>query len=240
MKASVIIITKDQKHFLKKSLPILLKQNLKGGCEIIVVDSGSTDGAKEYALSMGAKLVEYKGKWNYARAANMGVKEARGKFVIRLSGDVIPLKKDFLSQMIKPFEDLKVGGVYGRYTISGKRGYGYPDFWESWRFPKKQTRYSVRQYFLMGLLGIGGVHVYNFAGGCCAIRREIWKKRGFNEKLIAGEDAEYAWFLHVIGYDIVCNPSAVVLHEHKIKRVKKRVKKMRTFLGLSRWQVVFT
>ena len=33
---------------------------------------------------------------------------------------------------------------------------------------------------------------------------------------MAGEDSEYAWFLHTVGFDIVFNPEVKVIHEHKI------------------------
>jgi glycosyltransferase involved in cell wall biosynthesis len=233
--ASVVIITKNQKNYLQKTLPILLGQDFEGGFEIIVVDSGSKDGAREYVESLGVRLVNYEGEFNYARAFNLGASKAKGKFIVRLSGDVIPLKKDFLKQITRPFRDSEVGGTYGRYTISGGKGYGYPDYWPAWRFPKKEKKYHIRSVFLMGVPGIGGLRVYDFAGGCCAVRREIWEKRGFNERLIAGEDAEYAWFLHLIGYDIVCNPKAVVLHEHKINRSKTA----RAYLGLNKWNLIF-
>ena len=59
-----------------------------------------------------------------------------------------------------------------------------------------------------------GKNVYEFAGGCCAVRKSTWEN-DLNERLLAGEDAEYSWFLHLIGYDIVYNPKAVALHEHK-------------------------
>lgn len=57
MDASIIIITKNQKKFLKQSIPRLLHQSYKGSYEIIVVDSGSTDGAVEYCKEQNIKVV---------------------------------------------------------------------------------------------------------------------------------------------------------------------------------------
>jgi len=246
MKASIIIITKDQKNLLQRSLPVLLSQDFEGGCEIIVVDSGSTDGARGYLESLPVKLVKIRPEtFNFAKAFNTGAEKAEGKFLVRLSGDVIPIGEGWLNEMIRPFEDPGVGGTYGIYTITGREGYGYPDFWPAERFPQKLTKYSVRPTFLMGinLFGIefgddkAREKAFNFAGGCCAVRKNIWQKRPFNEKLLAGEDAEYAWFLHLIGYDIVCNPKAKTIHEHKLARSKDN-----SFLasrGITKWQWVF-
>jgi len=237
MNASIIISTKDQKSYLQKSLPVLLNQNFKDKYEIIVLDSGSTDGAKEYIESLPVRLIKINPKsFNYSHALNVGAQKAQGEYLVCLSGDTIPIGRNWLSEIIKPFRDPKVGGTYGIYTISGRKGYGYPDFWPAERFPKRLTRYSVKP----PLFGNFETRrkVYNFAGACCAIRKNIWQKRPFNERLIGGDDAEYAWFLHLIGYDIVCNPKAKVLHEHKISR--SREKSLIGRLWLYRWQRILT
>lgn len=234
MDASVVIITKNQKPFLQKSLPVLLSQNFKEDYEIIVVDSGSTDGAREYAKSLPVKLLELEPEhFNFAKAFNLGAEKSRGKFLVRLSGDAIPLGKNFISEILKPFKDPRVGGAYGRYTISGRKGWGYPDFWPAIRFPKKLTRYRVKPTFLMGIKPWEyREKIYDFTGGCCAIRRKIWEKRPFNEELIAAEDAEYSWFLHLIGYDIVFNPKVKVIHERKLSKGKVSQR-------FSKWQLIF-
>src|SRR3990172_10003220 len=116
MEASIIIITKDQKEFLQKTLPVLLNQEFKGKYEIIVVDSGSTDDALQYIKSLPINLVQISPEtFNYARAFNTGSKKAKGKLLIRLSGDCLPQDNFFLKEILDGFEDTKVGGTYGRY-----------------------------------------------------------------------------------------------------------------------------
>lgn len=246
MKASIIIITKNQKGHLQKTLPILLSQEFDDKYEIIVVDSGSTDGAIKYIESLPVHLVKIEPKeFKFAKAFNIGTKNAKGDYLIRLSGDAIPIGDTFLLEMVQSFKDKTVGGVYGMYTITGREGYTYPDFWSADRFPKDITRYKATPTFMMGVNFFGlefgddkvREYAFNFAGGCCAIRRSVWMKRPFNENLIGGEDAEYAYFLHLIGYNIVCNPEAKVIHEHKIKA--NRENSWHGNLGLSIWRWVF-
>ncbi len=225
MLASVIIITKNQKEYLQETIPVLKNQKVQGDYEVIVVDSGSTDGAVEYAKKMQVKVIEIDGKnFNYARAFNIGVKKARGEIVIRLSGDCRPKRNDFIWQMTKYFRDKKVGGVYGKYTVSGRTGYGYPNGWEEDKFGNKEKRIVSKKRFLSGLIETGEERqkLFSFAGGCCAVRRDLVNKRPFNERMKEGEDGEYAWFVHLMGYDIVYNPSAEVLHEHRLKKVNSK------------------
>lgn len=237
MEASVVIIAKNQKTYLEQTLPMLKAQSTP--CEIIVVDSGSTDGAREYCLKQKVKLVDFsKEKFNYARAFNVGAAKAQGKYLVRLSGDCVPQDRDWLQAMLEPFADPKVGGTFGKYVGTGRKGYSYPDYWPEWRFPKTLKRYSVNPSYFMGLNFFGisvSPSLWEFAGGCCAIRKAIWDKRPFNELLISGEDGEYSWFLHQIGYDIVCNPRATVTHEHKIDRLKSIV----NYTGLTGWGMTF-
>lgn len=199
-------------------MPILLKQDLKGGYEIIVVDSGSTDGAREYIKTLPVKLVEIHPRvFNYANAFNAGAKLAKGEFLVRLSGDAIPVRNNFLKEITAPFSEDKVGGVYGKYTVTGREGYQYPGFWPASEFPDKTFRISiVPNPFKMLFCQKHRHKVLRLAGACCAIRRETWEQKPFNENLVAAEDGEYAWFLHLSGYDIVYVPGALVIHEHPV------------------------
>lgn len=237
MLASIIIITKNQKEYLQQSLPALLQQELKEPYEIIVVDSGSTDGAIEYVISLKKiKLVKIDGSpFNYARAFNTGATHTTGTFLVRLSGDCIPLEKNCLEQLLQPFKDPRVGATYGKYTISGRKGYGYPAFWPASRFPSQIVKYSFGRKWFLGLFETGKTrdNVYALAGGFCGVRKKIWEKKHFNERLLEGEDAEYAWFLHVSGYDIIYTPHAQALHEHKIIHHAK-------VMTRSNWVILFT
>lgn len=241
MKVSVIIIAKNQKHFLLKTIPLLQKQTQKS--EIIIVDSNSKDGTLEYLNKEDVTVVEYdSARFNFSHAFNMGAQRATGDILVRLSGDAIPQAKTCIEELIKPLNDKKVGASYGKYIISGKKGFSYPDFWPESRFPKKITRYHVNPPFLAGVNIFGweinrkhNAEIFNLAGGFCAVKKTIWKKRPFNEDLWSGEDAEYAWYLHMKGFDVVYTPHAEVLHEHPVTTFSH--KNYTDYLNI--WQLLF-
>ena len=235
MQASVIILTKNQKELLRQSLPILLNQEIIHDNEIIIVDSGSTDGAVEYIKTLPVKLIQIQPeKFSFPGSFNLGAKQATGEILIRLSGDAIPQNKDFIFEMISPFQEASVGGVFGRYVISGKPGYEFPNFWKKWMFPDNKIIYPpIKNPFLNFEVSLRSVL---FAGGCCALRRKLWVKRPFNEKLIAAEDSDYGFFLRLMGYEVVYNPRAIVLHEHPIVRNHPNKFSWLIHFGISRWQ----
>jgi rhamnosyltransferase len=221
---SVIIITKDQKDYLSKSLPILFKQKLFGELEIIVVDSGSPKDVIEFYKKFNLKIVKIKpNNFNFSYAFNKGASVAKGKYLIRLSGDVIPQKLDFVKQLISPFSDPKIGATYGNYQVIDKTQ-DYPPFWSQKDFPSNSIRHHVKFTPLSGIFEKSikdYQNIFKLAGGCCAFPRLIWKKRPFNQKMKNSEDAEYAWYIHSLGLDIVYVPQAKCVHQHpKIDKTK--------------------
>ncbi len=59
--------------------------------ETIVIDNASTDGGTEYLSSLGSKIVLIKNQENlgYAKACNMGMKIAKGRYILLLGSDTI-------------------------------------------------------------------------------------------------------------------------------------------------------
>ncbi|MDD4937743.1 MAG: glycosyltransferase [Candidatus Shapirobacteria bacterium] len=236
IEVSIIIITKNQLGILQKSIPAIKAQKSSKEFEIIVVDSGSTDGAVEYLKDQKVNLIQIKPEeFGYAKAFNIGVKKAKGKYLIRLSGDAIPANNNWLEEILIDLENPNVGAVYGKYVISGRAGYSYPDFWSADKFGNEKKIFSIKPN--LGVL-FKMDKVTSLAGAGYSIRKSIWDKRNFNESIISGEDAEYAFFLHFINYDIVYNPKVVLLHEHLITHDKPNLLSYLKFVGISKWQFV--
>jgi len=83
---SVVIITHNEETNIARTLASVQSLVADGKGEIIVVDSGSTDGTVEIAKSSGAKVFieEWKG---YAAQKNSAIEKAEGDWILSLDAD---------------------------------------------------------------------------------------------------------------------------------------------------------
>lgn len=83
---SVVIITYNEEANLPRTLASVMPLVRDGRGEIIVVDSGSTDGTVEIAKSFGSKVFveEWKG---YAAQKNSAIDKASGEWILSLDAD---------------------------------------------------------------------------------------------------------------------------------------------------------
>ena len=111
---SVIILTKnagDQFENLMKKLNNQTYQDF----EVVVIDSGSTDKTLEIAREYGCRIYRIKPEeFHHSRTRNLGAELARGDYLVYITQDALPLNDNFLEMLIKPLEDDKVAGAYGR------------------------------------------------------------------------------------------------------------------------------
>lgn len=202
---SVIIITKNQKHYLQKTLKVLRKQIIPD-FETIIVDSGSTDGALELYRKFPCRLVNLPShNFSYANAFNQGAKKARGKILLRLSGDAIPGDRFFLQNMSQGIEDPKVAGICGSYVT----------------LHHKSLEYKVIHLFLQSFKKrVFFKQPFPITGGCLAIKKSLWQKHHFNETIGYGEDLEWLFWALKQRLGFIYEPKAWAYHEHSPKSLR--------------------
>lgn len=197
--ASIIIITKNQKNYLKQSLPLIFSQTFSN-FEVIVVDSGSRDGSLELLKKYPVKLVKIKPEeFNYAYAFNQGASKARGNYLVRLSGDALPRDKFWLGNLIKNFKDERVAGVYSRWI----------------NFPEANLIDRFIVWVCMPKEKMIFKKAPNWNGASGALRKDLWQKYPFDERLSFCEDLDWSRKVQRDGYLIVYEPTSVVYHSHR-------------------------
>lgn len=206
MRASVVIITKDQRAFLRRSLPMIAAQRgfeNEAGPEVIVVDSGSTDGAREMVRDWGrARLVEIApSAFSYARAHNAGAARACGEFLVRLSGDAVPATEGWLLHLLEPFSDPSVAATWGSQILPPNvrnplERLAQRLLYDNARRPRRHVRDTT-------VLGCN-----------MAVRRSLWEEHPYDERLPQAEDYAWTHHWHRRGWVSVFVPDAPVLHGH--------------------------
>ncbi len=194
--ASIIIRTKNEAANLGRTLTGVLGQ-VTAPHEVIVIDSGSTDGTLDVARRFPVTIMEIAPEeWNYSRALNRAAEQATGDVLVCLSAHCEPVTEAWLGSLGRHFADPLVAGVWGPNLRPGRD--------ELVPGPPQRQ-----------LPGTYTVHNRNWglSNGNSAVRRSRWEQVPFDEGLPATEDK--AWGLAMLdrGYVIVHDPEAAVWHE---------------------------
>lgn len=105
VEASVVIPNWNGLDLLKICLPSLKKQSFSN-FEIIIVENGSTDGSAEYIEKYfpEIKIIKLSRNIGFSPAVNLGIKKAKGKYIILVNNDA-ELDKDCLYFLTKAAKD---------------------------------------------------------------------------------------------------------------------------------------
>jgi rhamnosyltransferase len=190
---SVVIRAKDEAESIGRTLDLLRSQTIES--EIIVVDSGSTDGTGEIAREHGAEVIWIPAEsFTFGGALNTGTEAATAPIVVALSAHAFPKHDRWLEAMVEAFDHPKVACAVG-----GER---HPDGGMiDGRL--EQDAELARRHPWSGYS--------NAAGG---YRRELWEQYPWRTDMPGTEDKEWAWHWLQQGYVCVIAPELKVEHDH--------------------------
>ena len=119
VETSIVIRTLNEAKHLESLMQGIHSQSYRDW-EIVLVDSGSSDGTLEIAEKYGARIFHIpKDEFTFGRSLNMGCAEARGKYLVFASGHVWPITNNWLKNITRPFDEKSVAMVYGRQRGTG-------------------------------------------------------------------------------------------------------------------------
>lgn len=208
METSVVIPTKNGARWIGDCLEAVHSQKGVGPVEVLLVDSGSTDGTLEIAKKYPVRIVEIPAQdFHHARTRNYAATMTLGKYLVFLSQDAIPLDSSWLGTMLHNFADGAVGAVYGkqvpRLGSTRERQTALNTMYGTDRVVKEP---SSKQSL--------GYRYYHFSDANAAIRRTVWEATHFPEELKVFEDLGIAKRILDKGWHIVYEPNAGVIHSH--------------------------
>ncbi len=184
---------------LRETLPAL-KTQAHRNWELIVIDSGSTDGSIDLIRQAQPRVfIQIKPEeYNPSRVMNQGMELARAEFAIFLNADATPQGPDWLGPLVQRLQEVRTAAVFGRQIPRPDCRAVYAHDYERCFGPDRE---SARWEHFFSMVSSG-------------LRKDIWAKRGFLEKMHYSEDDEYARWCKAQGYRVVYCPESVVMHSH--------------------------
>jgi glycosyltransferase involved in cell wall biosynthesis len=225
VKASVCIPTYDGGDLLLQVVERLRSQRAPWPFEIVIVDSGSTDGSIQRvttsaALAQPAVLVKQipQSEFQHGRTRNLCASLALGEFVAFLTQDALPADEFWLYNIVTVLEHFpRAAGAFGCHvawpTASPfiRRDVG-GHFANLTRHPLAVSRDTNVDLWLSGENGWRQfLHYFSDNNSC--LRRSVWQCVPYPE-LEYGEDQVWADIIIKLGYEKVYVPSATVYHSH--------------------------
>lgn len=195
---SVVIRCCNEEQHIGRLLDGILRQTVKD-LEVIVVDSGSTDGTLDIVSRYPVRVVPISPEaFSFGRALNLGCSAARGEFIIIASAHVYPVYVTWIESLLVPFLDLQVALVYGK-----QRG-------------NEVTQYSEHQILAHWFREQSNPNqTYPFCNNAnAAIRRAVWNQMAYDEKLTGLEDLDWAKRAMQAGHKIAYSAEAEIVHVH--------------------------
>ena len=173
--ASIIMRSFNESWALRDTLPALQAQEYRRW-ELIVIDSGSTDGSVELIRRHGPRhFVQIApGDYNPGRVMNHGMRLARAEHAIFLNADATPQGPNWLRPLVTALFDPRTAAVFGRQIPRPDCQAVYARDYDRCFGPNRESA-RWEHFFSMASSGV---------------RKAIWAKRGFNETIQYSEDDE--------------------------------------------------
>ena len=191
-------------------------QRLDRSLEILVIDSGSTDGTAEFLRRQPVRLIEIaNSEFNHGLTRNLGIREARGEIVVLATQDARPADGQWMQRLVDCFADPRVAGTYSRQIPRPDANPFIRDRLNGWmaaaEAPRVQSVANRAEFdALSPLEKLARVAFDNVSS---SVRRQIALEIPFRERRF-GEDLDWAYRTLLAGYRIVYEPRSRVIHSH--------------------------
>jgi glycosyltransferase involved in cell wall biosynthesis len=203
---SIVIPAKNEAHNIPNCLDAIYQQETSYSLEVIVIDSGSTDGTMEIVRQYpGIKLLEITPEeFGHGKTRNLGAGNSCGDYIVFINADAVPIGKNWLSRLIETFDtDPEIAGVFSRHLPKeGCHLYMARDLFTSMP-PQAFIRSQSSAFDFM-----------IFSTVSCAIKRDIWQSFPFADDIIIAEDQDWGKRVLSEGYRIAYQPESSVYHSH--------------------------
>jgi rhamnosyltransferase len=214
---SIIIPTRNAGSDFEKTLRTISDQRTDVSYEVLVVDSGSSDGTLGLAREYGARTLSVpRSEFNHGSTRNRAISEARGEFVAMIVQDAVPADESWLQGLVENLaNDEQVAGAYSRQVPRPECNpftrYALENHFTNLPKRREQVIEDLVRYEALSPPQKLELTAFDDVSSC--LRRSVWEEHPF-EQLSYGEDIEWAQRVMKAGYKIVYDPRSAVIHSH--------------------------
>jgi rhamnosyltransferase len=195
---SVVIRAYNEEKYLGRLLEGIVHQTVKD-VQILLVDSGSTDGTLDVAAAFQAQIVHISpDEFTFGRSLNRGIAQAQAERVVIASAHVYPVYPDWLERLLAPLDNPQTGLAYGKQSGAETSHFSEKQVFAHW-YPEQSNLHQEQPFC-------------NNAN--TAIRHSTWEQHPFDETLSGLEDIAWAKWAVEQGKTLAYVADAEVIHIH--------------------------
>lgn len=196
---SIVIPVRNSPELIQTCVDHIRNSNFKD-YEIIVVDDASTDDTPKVLGELAVRMVGLPEQSGPANARNIGVENAKGKYIFFIDADV-RVRDNTLQIVIDSFENNpEVDALFGSYDV----------------FPSAHNIISqYKNLFHHFVHQESRAEASTFWTGCGAVKRNVFLEMGgfdTNYRRPCIEDIEFGTRMHKAGHKILLNKNLQVTH----------------------------
>jgi len=208
---SVVMRCMNEGWAVGDTLRMLKEQDFDGEIELIVIDSGSTDGSLETIRSANpAKVIEIKpGEYIPGVVMNRGARESSHDWIVYLNADATPVGRDWLSNLLLPCVTApKFGAAFSRQVPRPDCEAVFAHDYDRCFGPNRESK--------------SWAHFFSMVSS--ATHKSVLAEQPFREDLQYAEDDEWSRRLLANGYDVIFADESIAMHSHNytVKQCYKR------------------
>lgn len=205
--ASIVYLTKNGGELFRRSLAAVLSQEVAFPFEVVIVDSGSTDGTVEFLRTQPVRLYQIlPEEFNFGQTRDYAFGLTDGEFIVSISQDALPANRQWLRELLAPFAYDAIAAVQGIDLLPSDRPVFY---WEAvgMFYQTRDCRKWNERYHGIGL---------SFAN--CAIRKKVWQDNQLG-RVEMSEDRVFQQRIEGKGYQCFIQWRANCFHSHNYTKV---------------------
>jgi rhamnosyltransferase len=222
IKASVIIPTKNPGAILRSVLPAVCGQQTAFRFDVLVVDSGSTDGTVEYVRDFDDARVRLHciapADFGHGRTRNLAISMTAGEYAVLITHDALPATAQWLQTLVDMADsDTTIAGVFGRHLA-----YPEADLYTKRDLERHFANFEAEPVVYLGdreryLIDAGyRQYLHFFSDNNALLRRSAWQAHPYPHVDFA-EDQIWAQQVIEAGWKKAYAHQACVYHSHDFK-----------------------